>query len=96
MGPRLPALDRRCGQRAASALQARTQDGRGGARMLHAEATKASWPHGLWVGPMERQPKTKEKEEWAGGGKKLKGVKKGWREKEKEIIKKRKLIIFFS
>ena len=60
MGPRLPALDRRCGQRAASALQARTQDGRGGARMLHAEATKASWPHGLWVGPMERQPKTKE------------------------------------
>ena len=41
------------------------------------------------------QNKRIEKEDWAGGGKKIKGVKKGWREKEKEIIKKRKLILFF-
>ena len=35
------------------------------------------------------QNKRIEKEDWAGGGKKIKGVKKGWREKEKEIIKKK-------
>ena len=57
--------------------------------MLHAKATKACWPHGLWVGPMERQPKTKELKRKIGPAEEKKRVKKGWREKEKEIIKKK-------